>query len=278
MYPFRYCTVKDARAYSRLENDEREILTRIELWSTVINEFTGMWFTPVYYDGMIKQMYDDVFCFPNKVPVIEMSAPVEVAFSPMGGVERVPYTTTLIDTTVGSYLAGYSGSLLYSQVAVDGYFGWLQHNRSKIATTVSSAVAVGATQIPVASNAGIVPGDVVLADGWVTAIVCEICNDGSLGVDPIADSIPQDAPLVVFGKINPQISFCVKELIAKKGFGTAEQSQLRFQQMLVSETTDSYTYRLAEPGRIDGTYYGTGIAEVDSMLMRFKPMTDVRLI
>jgi len=279
MYPFRYCTVAEAKAYSGTEQGVDEILRQIELWSETINRITGKWFTPLYFAGQMEQLYDGRFVMRGKVPIIEISEPVEADFSPNGGYKDLPFDTEHVVVQSAEDNAEYS-SLLYSQVSVAGYFGWLNHARTKVTTTVTTAAAEGSDTLVFDSTAGMSKGSVVLIDNYVSAIICEVCDDHIVKVDPLAESVAVDDEVIVFGRIPRDIVYCTQELVAKKGGGLQAQRSYQFQQMMVSETTDSYTYRLADPGA--SAYginsVGTGINEVDKILMRYRTNVDVRLI
>ena len=279
MYPFRYCTVQEAKSYSGSEQSAEEILRQIELWSETINRITGKWFVPVYYSGEIEQLRDERFVMPNMVPIIEMSEPVIAEFSPNGGYEDIPYETeTVTENVVGDAVE--VNSLLYTRVSVAGYFGWLNHARAKVTTTVTISAAELSDILVLESTVGIKKNDIVLVDNYVSAIVCEVCDATRIKVDPIAEGVESGDTVVVFGRMLKDIVYCTQELVAKKGGGLQSQRNFQFQQMMVSETTDSYTYRLADPGaRMYGIdSIGTGILEVDRMLMRYRTNADVRLV
>ena len=277
MYPFRYTTINEARQYSGTVDDDEKVLQKIELWSHIINDYTGKVFVPMYYDGKLEQLFDDRFIMTGFVSILEMSSPVEVTYGYRDIVD-VPYVTDLLSSDDPTTISTGS-SLLYRYVDVVGHFGNIQRNRAKVTTAVSGAVAVGGKNIILDSISNINAGDILLIDNYITAIVVECCGNNTVAVDPIALGIEDGSEVVVYGSMLPDILYCVSELISKKGFGITEQRNLRFQEKLVQEQTDSYMYRLA--GNSPDYGYGadgTGILEVDRILERYKEQVDLRLI
>ena len=274
MYPFRYCTVADIKSYSSVVEGDDVILEKIELWSSVINSYTGKVFVPIYYNDEYEQLYDDRFVMGDFVSILEMSSPVVVPFS-RRELSDVPFTSSssIVD---GSYPLMEDPSIIYTMVDVTGFFGNISKIRAKISTTVVGSHAIGSDSLSLDSTVGVTEGQILLIDNYVTAIVTAVCDNNIVKVDAIASEVLDGDSVVIYGKINRDIVYCMQELVIKKGFGLDAQNELRFQQSLVMEKTDAYMYKL---GEVPKPYsVGTGILEVDRILERYREHVSLRMI